>query len=96
MHMVGWGAGWRLREGTRTCVVVQGSVAGGQHTQHAAKTPQRRLNTATKRLNKETQQRDSTVLSPCFLLQVSYNILADQYAATETAKTVLFKHCPEE
>jgi 2',5'-phosphodiesterase len=25
---------------------------------------------------------------------VSYNILADQYAATETAKNVIFAHCP--
>ena len=27
---------------------------------------------------------------------VTYNILADQYAATETAKNVLFGHCPPE
>ena len=27
---------------------------------------------------------------------VTYNILADQYAATETAKNLLFAHCPPE
>lgn len=25
---------------------------------------------------------------------LTYNILADQYAATETAKNVIFAHCP--
>ncbi|KFM23754.1 2',5'-phosphodiesterase 12 [Auxenochlorella protothecoides] len=32
---------------------------------------------------------------PPRLRVVSYNILADQYAATERAKSVLFGHCPE-
>lgn len=33
--------------------------------------------------------------APCFRV-ASYNILADQYAATDRAKTVLFAHCPPE
>jgi 2',5'-phosphodiesterase len=32
--------------------------------------------------------------SPPLLRVVTYNILADQYAATETAKNVIFAHCP--
>ena len=34
--------------------------------------------------------------APPQLRVVTYNILADQYASTETAKTVIFAHCPGE
>ena len=35
-------------------------------------------------------------LQPPGLRVVTYNILADQYAATDKARTVLFSYCPPE
>lgn len=34
--------------------------------------------------------------APPELRVVTYNILADQYAATDAAKNVIFAHCPPE
>jgi 2',5'-phosphodiesterase len=47
--------------------------------------------------NVSSLSRHTLTATPCFspdFRVVTYNLLADQYASTEDAKSILFKHCP--
>lgn len=63
------------------------AVAGGRVQPHPATQP------GPAKVRIPPARLEATV--PPRLRVVSYNILADQYAATERAKSVLFGHCPE-